>query len=183
MTRLRQYIGHDDGLAAVGNLLSLSIACNQPFYPFTLAWVTGALVPASFWTLLSTPGFLLVPAVTRRSPLLGRTLLVLTGLANTLLCLLLYGEDSGVSLFFLPCGLIAALLFRPEEKRAQWPLVGLAVLAFIGLHQHVPARTALVPAAAYPALWSLHAASVALLIAFIGLLRSGRDPAKAGEFN
>jgi len=174
MKRLGGYLGNEDGLAAAGNILSFSIACNQPLYPLTVYLAAGSFIGATGWTLLSTPGFLLVPAVARRHPRLGRVLLVLTGTANTLLCLFLLGEESGVSLFFLPCSLIAALLFRDTERLIQLPLVGGVLAAFIGLHHQVPARTSLVPPDIYPALWSLHAGSVAMLIAFVGLLWSSR---------
>ena len=181
MKRLAGYLGNEDGLAAAGNLLSFSIACNQPFYPLTVYLATGSFIGASWWTLLSTPAFLLVPAVARRHSRLGRALLVVTGTGNTLLCLFLLGEDSGVSLFFLPCSLIAALLFRDTERLIQLPLLGGALAAFIGLHHHVPARTSLVPPAAYPALWALHAGSVAMLIAFVGLLWSNRGSGSGKE--
>ncbi len=168
-----RYAGHGDPLAAAVNLLALSIAADQPFYPAMVGIAAGHFIPAALWTFLSTPGFAAVPALTRRSSLAGRSLLVVTGIANTLLCLALYGEESGVGLFLLPCGLIAALAFRAGERRVQLPLLGLSLALFIGLHHRIPARSGAIAPGLYDGLWSLHAGSVAMLIALIGLLFAG----------
>jgi hypothetical protein len=170
-----RYVRHENRLVATANLLALSIASNQPFYPAMVYLALGKPLAVSFWTFLSTPFFLAVPAVARRSAMLGRALLVATGIGNTLLCLLLYGEASGVGLFLLPCVTIAALSFSPDERPAQWALVALGVVSFIGTHGHVPRVTASVPADAYEALWTLHAYSVALLTGLVGLVFSRSD--------
>lgn len=179
---LGRFLFHRDPLAAAANLLALSIVANQPFYPAMLALAAGKFVPASLWTFLSTPGFAAVPALARRSSRAGRALLVLTGTANTLLCVALYGEESGVGLFLLPCALIAALAFRREENSVRMPLLSLPLILFIGLRHHVPARTPAIDPASYDAIWGLHAGSVAMLIALIGLLFAGvRQEAPSSE--
>jgi len=162
------YAGHDDRLAAASNLLALSIVANQPFYPVMVSVAAGKFVPASLWTLLSAPGFAAVPALARRSPALGKSLLILTGIANTLLCVALYGEDSGVGLFLLPCVLIAALSFRPSDRLVQMPLLGLSLASFIGVHRPVSDTPG-----PYAELWFFHAVSVAMLTALIGLVFAG----------
>ena len=171
-TPISRYARHEDDLTAKANILALSIGSNQPFYPFMLHLALGHFLAPAFWTFLSTPFFLAVPAVTRRSPVLGRTLLVLAGIANTLLCLSLYGQESGVGLFLLPCIMIAALCFNAGERPVQLMLVGLGLLAFIGLPEILPRSTGLVTPEGYQAMWTLHACSVAMLTALIGLMFS-----------
>jgi hypothetical protein len=51
-------------------------------------------------------------------------------------------------------------------------LVGLGLLAFIGLQVTRPGSTGLVSPEGYQAMWTLHAYSVAMLTALIGLLFS-----------
>jgi hypothetical protein len=169
---IKRYAGHEDDLTGKANILALSIASNQPFYPFTVYLALGHFLPASFWTFLSTPAFLAVPALSRRSPLLGRTLLVVTGIANTVLCLVLFGADSGVGLFLLPCIMIAALAFKGDERPIQLALIGLGLLAFIGLQGALARSTGLTSSDDFHAIWTLHACSVAMLTALIGLLFS-----------
>jgi hypothetical protein len=169
---IKRYAGHEDDLTGKANILALSIASNQPFYPFTVYLALGHFLPASFWTLLSTPFFLAVPALSRRAPILGRTLLVVTGIGNTVLCLVMYGADSGVGLFLLPCIMIAALAFKHDERPIQLALIGLGLLAFIGLQGTLVRFTGLPASDDYHAMWTLHAYSVALLTALIGLMFS-----------
>lgn len=167
--RLGAYLDHDNARVATANRLALLIAANQPFYPVFLYLALGKPLPVAAWTLLSTPGFLAVPALSHRFPTLARVLLVFSGIGNTLLCLALYGEDSGVALFLLPCVMIAALSFTNKEGTVRLALVALGLAAFVGTHGRIPGRTVFVAPDAYNALWSVHAYSVAMLTALIGL--------------
>lgn len=170
--RLANYIGHENAQVATANKLALLIAANQPFYPAILYFALGKPLGVAVWTFLSTPGFLAVPAVSHRFPKLARALLVLSGIGNTLLCLFLYGEDSGVALFLLPCVMIAALSFTSGEEKIRNALILLGLITFIGTHGRVPGRTVFVEPDAYKALWSVHAYSVAMLVALVGVLFS-----------
>ena len=113
---LRAYADNRDPLAAAGNRVALLVAVNQPFYPIYVAWLVGNAWP-TLLTFLSTPLFLAVPAVARRSPQAGRALLVLAGVANTMLAAKAVGVASGVEAFLAPCVVLAGLLFRPGERR------------------------------------------------------------------
>jgi hypothetical protein len=53
------------------------------------------------------------------------------------------------------------------------PLLGLSLVLFIGVHHRIPARSGTIAPGLYDGLWSLHAGSVAMLIALIGLLFAG----------
>lgn len=167
--RLRSYIADEDPLVAAANQVALVVAWNQPFYPLYLYLLVGPAADVSFFTFLSTPFFLAVPAVARRSSVAGRALLPLAGIANTVLSAKLFGESSGVELFLVPCLMIAALLFRRSERLVMLALVGLALLAYLGLHGHYGAPVRLYGPDEYASLLRLNAVSVALLTAFVGI--------------
>lgn len=131
--RLRDYVGNPDPLAEAANTVAMVIACNQPFYPFYLYFAVGGASWPSWLTLLSTPFFVAVPVVARRSSLAGRTMLALLSIAATMLAVKALGAASYVQLFLLPCVALGALLFRPGE-RAVMALVFLsAILAYLSL--------------------------------------------------
>ena len=103
------YAAHPDPRAAIANTIALVIVSNQPFYPLYLYWAVSPTISPSYVTFLSTPFFAAVPAAMRRSPLLGRSLLLMAGIGNTLLCRVAFGPGSGVEVFLFPC-LVLALL-------------------------------------------------------------------------
>ena len=61
------YARADDPLAAATNFIALCVVGNQPFYPLYVWWVVGDDGWVSFLTFLSTPFFLIIPAIARRS--------------------------------------------------------------------------------------------------------------------
>lgn len=172
---IRRYIHHDDPRAARANLVALVVASNQPFYPIYLYFLVGPAIAPSFWTFLSTPFFLAVPALSRRNSLAGRALLPIAGIANTALSAKAFGTASGVELFLIPCALLAALLFRKSERLVALALVGAAFLVFQGLHDRYGAPFHLYDAAEYASFLRLNALSVGTLTVFIGFLFSDLD--------
>jgi hypothetical protein len=166
---VRGYTAHPDPLVAAGNLIAVVIAWNQPFYPLYLYFLVGEGIGVSFFTFLSTPFFLAVPAVARHHSLAGRALLPLTGMANTVMCAKLFGEASGVELFLAPCIMAAAMLFRRPERLVMLALVGLGLLAYVGLHGRYGTPYHLYSVAENARLFSLNALSAGTLVAFIGL--------------
>ena len=127
---LRAYPANADPFTSACNWIALIVAWNQPLYPFYVRWAVGGDWQVAFWTFLSTPFFLAVPAVARRSSLAGRAMLPLTGIANGLLSIKAFGPASGVSLFLIPCGLIAALGFRRIDWQAGSTLLIATLLGF-----------------------------------------------------
>jgi hypothetical protein len=170
---VQRYLAHPDPLVAAGNLIAIVVAGNQPFYPLYLYLLVGEHVGASFFTFLSTPFFVAVPAVARRHPLAGRALLPLTGIANTVMSAKLFGQASGVELFLAPCVMIAAMLFRRSERFVMFALVGLGLTAYLGLHDRYGAPFHRYSAEEYAAFFSLNALSVLTLSAFVGLAFAG----------
>jgi hypothetical protein len=166
---VRSYTAHPDPLVAAANLIAVVVAWNQPFYPLYLYFLIGDDIGVSFFTFLWTPFFVAVPAVARRHSLAGRALLPLTGMANTVMCAKLFGEASGVELFLAPCVMIASMLFRRSERLVMLALVGLGLLAYIGLHGRYGAPYHRYSAEEYARLFSLNALSVGTLTAFVGL--------------
>jgi hypothetical protein len=111
-------------MAKAAGTVAVVVAGNQPFYPLLHAIAGIAAWPAWF-TLLSTPLFVAVSAVARRHSVAGRALLPIAGVANTVLCVKLFGVASAVELFLFSCILLAAILFRPAERviaAFDWPL-------------------------------------------------------------
>ena len=131
-------------------------------------------------TFLSTPFFFAVPAVARRNALIGRLLLCATGTLNTALCAWAFGAASGVELFYLPCILLGAVLFRPAEKIGAAIGVGLPMITYLVLHGRLGAPLHVFSTAEYSSLMSLHAISVGSLIALIGYSFSSRGDMRAG---
>jgi hypothetical protein len=166
------YSRSDDPLASATNLIALCVVGNQPFYPLYVWWVVGDDGYASFLTFLSTPFFLAIPAVARRSSLAGRAMLPIVGVANTVLSIKAFGYDSGVALFLGPCAMIAGMALRASERSALLATLGLAFAA-LALHDWLGAPVHLFSAEAYRRFVSLNAWSVAGLTAFTALQFSG----------
>lgn len=155
------------------NLIALVVAFNQPFYPLYVYWLVSGHVSPTFFTFLSTLFFLAVPAITRRSSTLGRALLPLTGLANTVLSAKVLGQASGVEIFIIPCALIAAAFFRPSERLIALMLLGLAVLIYLGLDGVYGPPAHLYSVSEYNAFFRLNAMSAGALTVFVGFVISG----------
>jgi len=172
--RINAYIANDEPLAAAGNKVALVLAGNVPFYPLYVVGLAGSGgMPELLLTLLVFPFFLSVPTVARRRPLLGRAMLSLAGLANTVFCTWLLGERSGTELFLVPCIVLASLLFGAGERGWMLLLAGLPLGAYILLHGHYGAPPHLYPDDAYNALLSMNAISVGTLSIFLGIVFSG----------
>ncbi|HTV68878.1 MAG TPA: hypothetical protein VMF90_10105 [Rhizobiaceae bacterium] len=125
---IRSYAHNPDPLVQGANMVALAVASSQPFYPLYVWWSVSDTVWPVFFTWLSTPFFLAVPWLARRNAFAGRAALPLVGIANTLMCAILFGTASGVELFWLPTLTTAFIFFRPNER---W--FGLAVTAALFL--------------------------------------------------
>ncbi|MDX3975130.1 hypothetical protein [Shinella sp.] len=167
------YAHHPDPRVAAANLIALIVASNQPFYPLYLHWLVGGDITPGWFTFLSTPFFLAVPAVARLNTIAGRALLPLAGIGNTVQCAWLFGTQSAVEIFLLPCAMIALLLFRPKERIYGLALAGLAFLVFLLNDSYGPPMAAY-SAEQYAALARLNVVSAGMLTAFVALLFSNR---------
>lgn len=162
-----RYAAHGDPRIALANLIALLIVSNQPFYPLYVYGIAGNAAWITVVTFLSTPFFFAVPAAARCNAAAGRILLCITGTANTVLCMKVLGEQTGVGLFLLPCILLGVLLFRPAQRLAIAFCAGLPMMAFLLLHGRLGPPLHPFSAQQYTSLVTLHAVSVGALIAVI----------------
>lgn len=171
--RVAAYAAHDDPMVAACNLIALVVASNQPFYPLYVYWAVSDHVWPTFFTFLSTPFFLAVPAIARRYSKTGRALLPIAGMANTILSAQVFGTASGVEIFLIPCALIAATFFRAEERLVAFVLIGAALLVYLGLDGRYGAPMHTYSTSEYQAFFRLNAMSAGTLTVFVGLIASG----------
>ncbi len=168
--RLSTYLAHPDPLTAATNLIAFIVGANGPFYPLYAMLLIGFHGASTFFTMLSSPFFLAIPALSKRSDLAGRIALPIVGTLNTLWCAKLLGLASGVELFLLPCITIAALSFRPRERLFMLPLTGLPMGLYLWLHHRYGPPLLDFNPEQYAALLSLNVASTGTLTAFLGLV-------------
>ena len=172
MRWITDYIFHPDPLTAKSNLIAFVISSNGPFYPLYVYLLIGRAALPTLLTMLASPVFLIVPAVSRRSGLAGRVALPVVGTLNTIWCIKLLGLSSGVELFLLPCISLGALSFTAAERRLRWAVLALPFVFYLWqnhagglgapLRGFTPAQDG--------ALRSLNIASVGTLTAFLGLI-------------
>ena len=176
------YIANDQPHAAAGNKVAMVLAGNVPFYPLYVVGLAGSDgMPYLLMTLLVFPFFLLVPAISRRRPRLGRATLSLAGLANTVFCTWLLGESSGTELFLIPCITLASLLFGAGERAIMLVLAALPLGAYVLLHGHYGTPPYRYGDEGYRALLSMNAISVGTLSIFLGIVFSGSSAASPLE--
>jgi hypothetical protein len=166
---LGAYLASDDPLVAASNTIAFLLACNLPLYPLTLWLVTGEYATATFLTALNAPVFLAVPAVSRRHPLAGRVLLIVTGTINSFVSTKVTGQMSGVELFLIPCVVVAVLVFRKGEYAWAWGLIAAIVAAFAALHDRLGEPVQTWAPDIYAGLQRANAVSVVLLTGFIAI--------------
>jgi len=181
MSRLKRVVAaisadaaHPDPRAAIANTVALVIVSNQPFYPLYLLWAVAPVVTPSYVTFLSTPLFAAVPVVMRRNSLLGRSLLLVAGIGNTLLCRVAFGASSGVEVFLFPCLMLALMLFRRPERAFALGFAALAFVAYLLPAATLGAPLHLYEPGEYAALQRLNFLSAASLTALIGWLFAAR---------
>jgi hypothetical protein len=167
--RFYAYIAHPDPVARAANGIAMLIVSNQPFYPLYVLYVVGERGWPAWLTMLSTPFFLAVPWVMRRNAHAGKVLLVLASVGNTVWSIKLLGPDSALELFLLPCCMLAALLFGPDERRTALALTALPIGLFLLLRGRYGMPFETFSNAEYSSLVTLHAFSVACITAFIAL--------------
>ncbi len=170
---LRAYTHSDDPYVSACNTIAMVIAWNQPYYPFYLLWIVGrdawVGIPDAFSGIL----FFAVPAIARRSPLLGKVAMVVFAVANVAFCSMMLGEAAGVQLLYLPCGMLAAMLFRWRERFVMLAMTALPLAVWLVTRGRLDIPPVRFPPAAYESLFTLNAVSSGLLMMFFGWLLSG----------
>jgi hypothetical protein len=166
---LRRYAAHPDPATAAANLVALVVAGNGPFYPLYVLALIGWDRSGAWLTMLASPLFFLVPALSRRSPRAGRAALPLIGIANTVWCAALFGCASGEGLFLLPCIVLATLVFRADERWLALLVMGLAISSLIVLTEFPFSGLMVMSLDTAATLTRLNAISVATLTGFVSL--------------
>jgi hypothetical protein len=176
---LRFYSASNDPSVAACNTIAMMIASNQPFYPIYIWWIAGSGAWVGIPDALSGIVFFAVPAVTRRFPLLGRVALVVVSVVNVVICSAMLGEPAGVQLLFMPCAMLAAILFTWRERFVMITLTSLPLAAWLltrGKWDTPPIRFT---PDAYRGLFTLNALSAGSLMIVFGWILAGihRPPA------
>jgi hypothetical protein len=166
---LRRYAAHPDPATAAANLVALVVASNGPFYPLYVLALIGWDRSGAWLTMLASPLFFAVPALSRGSARAGRVALPLIGIANTVWCAALFGPASGIALFLLPCIVLAIMVPHADERRIALSLAGLAIACMISLTEISFSSLMVVSPSAAVSLARLNLLSVTTLTAFVAL--------------
>lgn len=166
---LRRYAAHPDPATAAANLVALVVASNGPFYPLYVLALIGWDRAGAWLTMLASPLFFALPALSRAAPRAGRAALPLIGIANTAWCAALFGPASGIALFLLPCIVLAILVPHTDERRVALFLAGLAIACMIVLTEFSFGGLIVVGPSAAASLARLNLLSVTILTAFVAL--------------
>jgi hypothetical protein len=166
---LRRYAAHPDPATAAANLVALVVASNGPFYPVYVLALIGWDRAGAWLTMLASPLFFAVPALSLRSARAGRIALPLIGIANTVWCAVLFGPASGIALFLLPCIVLAILVPHADERRLALFLAGLAIACMIFLTEIPFTGLLVVGPIATASLARLNLLSSTTLTAFVAL--------------
>ena len=158
-----------DPLTSASATTAWVVTLNKPFYPLYVWWVAGSGVWTSMFTWVALPAFAALPYVARRWPIAARAGLPLAGMADTALSTELFGQNSGVEAFFVPCAALASLSFTAAEAWTSRALVALVFVVFVAMHLAAPAGLYPWPPSEVAALSKLNLLSAASLTAFVGL--------------
>ena len=170
---MRAFAHHPDPLVEASNWVALLIGTHLPFWPLYVWWAAGAqALPSALSTMALTPAFLVVPLISRRSGLLGRTATVVLGVANTVFTVWILGPNSGTALFLAPCTMLSAISFRRAERWLMLLLTALPLVVYFVLRQHPPAALHHYDAEAAESLFVLNVISVSVLAAAFGWLQA-----------
>ena len=175
---LRAYTASDDPHVAACNTIAMVIAWNQPYYPLYLWWIVGHDARVGIPDAFSAVLFFAVPAIARRSGLLGRVAMVVLSVANVVFCSMMLGEAAGVQLLLLPCGMLGAILFTWRERFLMLAMTTLPLVTWLLTRGRLDIPPIRFPAEAYASLFTLNAVSAGFLMVFFGWLLAGINRGK-----
>jgi hypothetical protein len=177
--RVSGHFGSPDPRIAACNTVALIVVGNQPFYPFYVWYAAGAPVGAAYLTWLSTPFFVAAPWLARRHSLGGRVMLLCASLGNTVLAAGALGPASGVELFYLPCLVLSFIGFGSRERRTIVPGAVAVAATGLALVRQMGGPLAGLSGPQDTVLLSMHAISVACLLAVMGLMAFRMRPVRS----
>jgi hypothetical protein len=169
---MRRLAAHPDPLAESSNWVALLIGTHLPFWPLYVWLCAGSQAfPSALLTMTLAPAFLAVPLLSRRSGLLGRMAMLVAGLANAVFTIWILGAGSGTALFLAPCGALAAVSFRRQERWIMLIFTALPVVIWYWLQDHGPVPLHRYDDQALRQLFVLNAISIGVLIMAFGWLQ------------
>jgi len=170
--RIQAFVGNRDPLVEEANWVAFTVGTHLPLWPLYIWWAAGPQAwPTSIWTITSTPFFLAVPFISRRDGYWGRVAMVVVGTGNTVLTRWVLGPGCGTELFYAPCAVLGAILFRRSERWSMIILSSLPLFVFTvasgysgsGLH-HYDEKSA-------HGIFTLNLISVSVLVTAYGWLQ------------
>lgn len=167
MQLLARYVDSEVPLVRANNALALLIAMSQPFYPIYVRLVTGHDASAVFLTLLTTPFFCCVPALSRHSKTWSLAAVPFIGLVNAAIATKVLGAEAGIELFVVPCLLVAFFVCDHTNRIVVVPTAIIALVIFSLVYCFSGSPLVSLPDDAYPALFRLNAFSVVFLSIYI----------------
>jgi len=173
MDKIRSFAHHPDPLVEASNWVALIIGTHLPFWPLYV-WCSAGLeaLPTALLTMALAPVFLLVPWVARRNGLLGRMMMLITGIANTAFTIWILGNNTGTDLFLAPCAALAAILFRQTERWVMIIFTTLPLAVWYMMQYHAPIALHHYNALVAHEIFNLNAISVSVLITSFGWLQA-----------
>ncbi len=173
---LRAYVSTDDPHVSACNTIAMVLAWNQPYYPFYLWWLVGGDAWVGVPDALSGILFFVVPAIARRSGMWGRIALIVFSVANIAFCSMMLGKAAAIQLMFLPCGMLAAILFSWRERSVMLAMAGLPLVTWLLTKGRPDNPLVRFSREAYASLFTLNAVSAGSLMVFFGWLLAGINP-------
>jgi hypothetical protein len=86
---------------------------------------------------------------------------------------MMLGEAAGVQLLYLPCGMLAAMLFTWRQRFVMLPMAALPLGVWLLTRGHLDIPPIRFSPAAYASLFTLNAVSAGSLMVFFGWLMAG----------
>jgi hypothetical protein len=176
---LRAYTASDNPRISACNTIAMVIGWSQPHYPLYLWWIVASDAWVGIPDAFSGFFFFAVPAVARRSGMLGRLAMVILSVANVVFYSMMLGE--AVQLLFLPCGMLAAMLFTWRERFVMVGMIPLPLVAWLMTRGRLDTPLVRFSREAYASLFTLNAVSAGSLMVFFGWLLEGISRAEADQ--
>lgn len=161
------YVDSAHPLQRANNVLALLVAANQPFYPLYVRGFAGPDGGVTFLTLLTTPLFLAVPALSRGAPGYAIASVPVIGLLNAAIATIALGRSVGIELFIVPCLAVAALVTDKSNAKVVLPGALAALMVFLLVYAADPGPLHRFDESARAVVYRLNAICVASLTIYI----------------
>jgi MASE7 protein len=166
---VRAFAAHPDPLVEAGNWVALTVGSHLPFWPLYIFWAAGwEAIPSALLTATMTPVFLAVPLLARWNGLWARIATPVFGITNTVFTIWILGINSGTEVFLVPCGALAAVIFRRTERLLMLGLTMLPLVVWYLLQLYPPTALHQYSAIVAREILVLNVFSIGILIVLFG---------------